>query len=225
MSSPAIEAVPAATTVLLRDGDAGLETLVLRRSSSLSFAAGMWVFPGGRVDPDDAHPDLPGDAEAAARRAAAREALEEADLVLDPAELVLLSRWCPPPEAPRRFDTWFFVAAAPTGAVTVDGGEIDDHRWIRPREALERRDRGEIELIPPTWITLHQLHAFDDVASALAAIRARTPVLWATKIARGPVRVAVWEPDPAFDGQGLDAPGARNRLLMTDAGWRYERSG
>jgi 8-oxo-dGTP pyrophosphatase MutT (NUDIX family) len=225
MSFPAIEAVPAATTVLLRDGDAGLETLVLRRSSSLSFAAGMWVFPGGRVDPDDAHPDLPGDAEAAARRAAAREAREEADLVLDPDDLVLLSRWCPPPEAPRRFDTWFFVAAAPPGAVTVDGGEIDDHLWIRPRVALERRDRGEIELIPPTWITLHQLDAFRDVASALAGIRAGTPVLWATKLVRGPVKVAVWEPDAAFDGQALDAPGARNRLLLADDGWSYERSG
>ena len=47
-------AVPAATTVLPRDTPEGLETLMSRRSSKLNFAAGMWVFPGGRVDPEDA---------------------------------------------------------------------------------------------------------------------------------------------------------------------------
>jgi 8-oxo-dGTP pyrophosphatase MutT (NUDIX family) len=224
MSTPATEAVPAATTVLLRDGADGLETLVLRRSSTLSFAAGMWVFPGGRIDPDDAHPERPEDEEAAARRAAAREAREEADLVIDPHDLVLLSRWCPPPESPRRFNTWFFVAAAPPGAVTVDGGEIDDHLWIHPQEALARRDRGEIELIPPTWITLHQLAPFADAASALQGIAAGTPVLWVTRLVQGPVRAVVWEPDAAYEGGGLDVPGPRNRLLLADEGWRYERS-
>jgi 8-oxo-dGTP pyrophosphatase MutT (NUDIX family) len=223
MSAPATEAVPAATTVLLRDGESGLETLVLRRSSSLNFAAGMWVFPGGRVDPEDAHPERPEDEEAAARRAAAREAQEEADLVVDPDELVLLSRWCPPPEAPRRFNTWFFVAAAPPGTVTVDGGEIDDHLWIRPEDALARRDRGEIELIPPTWITLHQLQPFDDAASALAGIAAGTPRLWVTRLVSGPVRAVVWEPDAAYHGRGLEVPGPRNRLLLHDEGWRYEQ--
>lgn len=44
----------AATIVLLRDGVAGLEAYLLRRVSSMAFAAGMHVFPGGRVDPDDA---------------------------------------------------------------------------------------------------------------------------------------------------------------------------
>jgi 8-oxo-dGTP pyrophosphatase MutT (NUDIX family) len=224
---PGTESVPAATTVLLRDGAAGLETLMLRRSSNLAFAAGMWVFPGGRIDPEDTHPERPEDEEAAARRAAAREAREEADLVLSPDELLVLSRWCPPPEAPRRFNTWFFVGAAPVGAVTVDGGEIDDHLWIQPREALERRDRGEIGMIPPTWITLHQLESFDDVASALGAIASWEPVLWQTKLVAAPepsTRIVCWEPDVAYTGGALDGLGPRNRLVMHDRGWRYERS-
>jgi 8-oxo-dGTP pyrophosphatase MutT (NUDIX family) len=43
----------AATIVLLRDSGAGLEAYLLRRVASMAFAAGMHVFPGGRVDPAD----------------------------------------------------------------------------------------------------------------------------------------------------------------------------
>lgn len=50
---------PAATVVLLRDGEAGgLEVLLLRRVRSAGFVPGAWVFPGGRVDRDDAAPEL-----------------------------------------------------------------------------------------------------------------------------------------------------------------------
>ncbi|MEY2404778.1 MAG: hypothetical protein QOD38_2329, partial [Acidimicrobiaceae bacterium] len=69
--------IPAATVVLVRDGAGGLETLMLRRNAHGAFG-GMWVFPGGRVDPDD------GEDEIGARRAAVRETMEEASLVLDP---------------------------------------------------------------------------------------------------------------------------------------------
>jgi 8-oxo-dGTP pyrophosphatase MutT (NUDIX family) len=52
----AVEPRPAATVVLLRDGDAGPEALLLRRHGRSGFAAGAWVFPGGMVDADDAGP-------------------------------------------------------------------------------------------------------------------------------------------------------------------------
>ena len=42
--------IPAATVVLLRDGEAEPETLMLHRTSKVHFG-GMWVFPGGRIDP------------------------------------------------------------------------------------------------------------------------------------------------------------------------------
>jgi 8-oxo-dGTP pyrophosphatase MutT (NUDIX family) len=45
----------AATVVLLRDGATGLEVYLLRRVASMAFAAGFTVFPGGSVDPRDAH--------------------------------------------------------------------------------------------------------------------------------------------------------------------------
>ena len=46
-------AVPAASVILLRDGDNGLETYLLHRHALMPFAASMVVFPGGRVDPVD----------------------------------------------------------------------------------------------------------------------------------------------------------------------------
>src|SRR5207253_3155418 len=75
-------AVPAATVVLIRDGRDGLEVLLARRSSQLAFHGGAWVFPGGRIDPDD-YCDAPDDVVAAARRGAAREAKEEAGVDVD----------------------------------------------------------------------------------------------------------------------------------------------
>jgi 8-oxo-dGTP pyrophosphatase MutT (NUDIX family) len=50
---------PAATVVLVRDTDAGPETLLLRRHNRSGFAADAWVFPGGIVDEDDTDPALP----------------------------------------------------------------------------------------------------------------------------------------------------------------------
>ena len=72
-------AAPAATVILIRDGQTGLEVLLTRRSSQLAFHGGAWVFPGGRIDPED-YADAPDDVFGAARRAAAREAKEEAGL-------------------------------------------------------------------------------------------------------------------------------------------------
>src|SRR6187399_186414 len=70
----------AATVVLLRDGDGGLETLMLRKNSRLAFG-GMWVFPGGRIDDGDRAAGA--DELTAAANAAVREAAEESVLALD----------------------------------------------------------------------------------------------------------------------------------------------
>jgi len=220
-----MSAANAATVVLLRDGPAGLETLLLRRNSKIAFG-GMWVFPGGRVDPAD-RIDLPPDDELrAARRAAVREAAEEAGLVVGEAHLVPLSHWTPPAMAPKRFLTWFFVAPAPPDAVTIDQGEIHEHAWLRPADALARRNALEIELAPPTWVTLEWLGGHRDVASAIAGASARQPEFFETRIALvddGPI--ALWFGDAGFEASVADAPGPRHRLCMTRTGWRYERSG
>src|SRR4051794_4958857 len=144
---------PAATVILVRDGDGGLETLLVRRSSDLAFHGGSWVFPGGRIDDEDfvttpigVRGDA-GDMESAARAAAVREAQEEAGLVVDPATLRPWAHWTTPPGRNRRFATWFYLAPAPHGSddVVIDGSEISDHRWFRPHDALLARREGEIE--------------------------------------------------------------------------------
>lgn len=212
-------AIPAATVVLVRDGGEGLETLMLRRNTRGAFG-GMWVFPGGRVDPDD------GEDEAGARRAAVRETEEEASLVVDPSALVAFAHWTPPPVAPKRFATWFFLAPAPGGAVTIDGAEIHEYVWVTPAEALRRRDAGDIELAPPTFVTLHRLSQLPDVEAALADATSRPVEYFSTRVvkANSGELVAVWHGDIAHDGGDLDADGGRHRLAMIDGAWAYERT-
>lgn len=230
MSDPApAAAIPAATVVVMRDRDRGLETLMLRRNADLSFAGGMWVWPGGRLDPEDYRDgqpsDDPAELEAAARRAAVREAREEADLVVDPASLVWFSHWTPPEISPKRFATWFFAAPAPEGAVHVDGGEIHDHAWMTPAEAMARRNALDIVLSPPTWITLEQLVGFASVDEAMTTLASRPAEWFATRIAGfGGGAAALYHGDAGYESSDASLPGPRHRLVMAPEGWRYERS-
>jgi 8-oxo-dGTP pyrophosphatase MutT (NUDIX family) len=214
--------IAAATVVVIRDGDDGIETLMLRRNARGPFG-GMWVFPGGKVDPTDEGVDEL----ARARVAAAREAYEEAGVRLDPNELTVHSHWLPPPVVARRFSTWFFLAPLPAdGAeVIVDGTEIHDHAWLAAAEVMRRRDAGEVELAPPTWVTLHSLVRHPNVAAAVAAAQAAEPERFMTQIALvDGTRVAMWRGDAGYEFADPTATGARHRLVMADDGWRYERS-
>ncbi|MEO7556728.1 MAG: NUDIX hydrolase [Acidimicrobiales bacterium] len=213
--------IPAATVVLLRDGDTELETLMLRKNARLTFG-GMWVFPGGRLDPAD------GDGVDGARHAAVREAMEEAAVAVDPGTLIPFAHWTPPGVAPKRFATWFFLAPTPAGAeVTIDGGEIHDHLWVTPRAALERQGYGEVELAPPTWVTLHHLAECPDVASALTAaseaeLERYETVLSTTKA--GGELVVLWHGDAGYESADASVTGARHRLTMAPGPWVFERT-
>lgn len=221
------ELVAAATVVLLRDAPGGLETLMVRRSSKLSFVGGMWVFPGGRVDDDDYPAGQPDDIFAASRIAAVREAAEEADLVIAIDDLVPYSHWVPPTTVNKRFATWFFLALAPAGTVTVDGGEIKEHAWWRPAETLARHAAGEIDMVPPTFITLMELDEHRTVDDALAAARDRADDIphYETHIAlEGKVPVSLWHGDAGYDTHDASAPGHRHRLTLKEGGWRFERT-
>jgi 8-oxo-dGTP pyrophosphatase MutT (NUDIX family) len=214
----------AATVVPIRDGADGLEVLMVHRSSGMAFG-GMWVFPGGRVDASDGDTTIEGEL-AVAGRAAVREALEEAALVVDPQALVPFSHWTPPPEAPRRYLTWFFLAPI-SGIVdiVVDGTEIHDHTWVTPEMAMQRRDAGDVELAPPTWMTLRRLASSPDVRTALEEARAREPERFATRVAtHDGAGVMLWVGDAGFESGDPAVPGPRHRLVVDPAGWRYEGS-
>ena len=218
----ATETRNAATAVLVRDGTSGLEVLMVRRDSRIAFAGGHWVFPGGRVD----EPDRVADATEveAARNAAVRETQEEAGLDLAPQSLVPFSHWTPPELAPKRYLTWFFLAEAPAARVRIDDHEIRDHAWLRPSDALAKRNAGEIELGPPTWITLEQLSPLADVGAALAWARDNEPEHFATRISivEGGA-VALYHGDAGYQESDASISGPRHRLWMVADGWRYER--
>ncbi|MGE4608563.1 MAG: NUDIX hydrolase [Myxococcota bacterium] len=218
------EPIPAATVVLIRDGRDALEVLMLRRNSKIAFG-GMWVFPGGRVDPGDRDPAHPYDDLAAARCAAVREAQEEAGLEIASDALLPLSHWTPPAITPRRYLTWFFLAPAPASEVVIDGGEIHEHMWMSTARAFARRDAGEIEIAPPTWVTLHTLSAWQSVAETLDTVRDLVPERFETHIAiedAGPT--ALWHGDAGWSTSDASAVGPRHRLRMHSSGWSYERT-
>jgi 8-oxo-dGTP pyrophosphatase MutT (NUDIX family) len=220
--------VAAATVILLRDGVHKPEVLMLRRNQRGQFG-GMWVFPGGMVDPADADPAMPDDELGTARRAAVREAREEAGLDPDPSSLIPLSHWLPPASVGRRFSTWMLIAPAPAmSSVTVDGAEIHDHVWMPPGEVLASHGRGEMQLVPPTWMTLHWLAPWPSVGDALAAARRTEPEFYETHIAGGDdggTRAALWAGDAGYEDLDLSRPGPRRRLWMAPGGWRLELGG
>jgi 8-oxo-dGTP pyrophosphatase MutT (NUDIX family) len=223
--TPAI-AHPAATVVLLRDSDAGCEVLLVRRNTQLAFHGGAWVFPGGRIDREDYTAAGSDDVIAAARHGAVREAREEAGVDIAVDALVLVSRWITPDVLPKRFDTWFFAAEAGGHDVQVDGAEIHDHRWFRIADALAAQKVGEIDLPPPTFVTILALTQHHSVRGALAAFARGPAPTFAPRVAtvtEGPC--TLYEGDAGYESGDATAPGPRHRLVMLDGGWRYERSG
>jgi 8-oxo-dGTP pyrophosphatase MutT (NUDIX family) len=236
---------PAATVVMLRDGDAGLEVFLLKRHGLADVLGGAYVFPGGKVDAADAQLDmlrhldtapegLPARLNEAAidpltaaglHVAAIREAFEEsgvlfaeaatadvarranallregrafADVLLQlqlrlgASRLLPWSRWITPVMPTvmnKRFDTRFFVAAAPEGQVAAHNDhESTEGVWIAPRTALERYWARQIELAPPQIMSLAHLSRHGNVRSVLDAARLRPP--------------PVIQPEP-FDENGL----------------------
>lgn len=171
---------PAASLILLRRGgrhrERGVEVLLAQRSLEASFMPGVWVFPGGTVDPGDA-----GDEDAAHRACAVRELHEEAGIELaDDAELIAWSRWITPELVSVRFDTRFYVALAPAHSPPrPDRSEIIEAAWISPSRALERHSAGELSLVFPTIKHLESLIPYSSADEVLAAARDRAvePVL------------------------------------------------
>lgn len=169
-SGPATVPRLAATVIVLRGEDQGLEVLLAQRTLQARFMGGAWVFPGGAVGPED------GEGDAAVRAAAIRELREEAAIELaGPGQLVTFSRWITPEEVTIRYDTWFFLAPLPDGAeAQVDGAEMVDARWYTPAQALAAGAADEILLVFPTIKHLEQISVFASAHALLEHARAST---------------------------------------------------
>ena len=231
--------VPAATMLLLRDSDAGLEVFMVVRHHQIDFASGALVFPGGKADPQDFEHQLRGmarggstdDALFGAQIAAIREAFEECGILLatdtrtgstvaadrldglqkyrqpindgelgfaeflqrEALELQCdalghFAHWITPEMMPKRFDTHFFVAAAPADQLALhDGYESVDSVWITPQQALADAAEGRRTIIFPTLRNIEKLAHWPSTAAVQAALGQKpVPVLpWMERRADG----------------------------------------
>jgi 8-oxo-dGTP pyrophosphatase MutT (NUDIX family) len=217
---------PAATILLLRDGEDGMEVFMVVRHHAIDFASGALVFPGGRVEEadyalaaqllDQSDPDDPETVAMAFRIAAIRETFEECgvllarprgsnrlitaaklkrldeqhraaliagsigfDMVLEseglvpaPDLLVRFAHWITPVNQPKRYDTHFFLAAAPREHLAVhDGTEAVDSVWITPQRALSETEAGHYKLVFATAKNLEKLGRSRSVKDALETAR------------------------------------------------------
>ena len=153
----------AAGVILVRGGEESLELLLVRRTPNARFMGGVWVFPGGALDPAD------GDGDAGLRAAAMRELRRggrRSRCRHRPSSSRSRAGSRPRP-LPIRFDTVFFVAHAPDDCEpAVDGEEMVDWRWIAPADALARVAAQEMDVAFPT------LHDLDGLAAHASADRA-----------------------------------------------------
>lgn len=182
----------AASVIAARDGERGLEVLVLERGPASHFLPGYVAFPGGSTDAVDA--ELAerwfGSAEEAPRACAVRELFEEVGLALTShglseadgrpldslsdsppgtGQLPEVARWVAPPRVPVRFDARFFAVRAPDDLrVAPDGGETVDAWWTTPAMLLEEWKTKRRRLFWPTYFTVQAIAPCADVAELLS---------------------------------------------------------
>lgn len=219
----------AATVVVVRPAEAGVELFCVERHARSGFLGGAVVFPGGKVDPADrqdhweelstplgararAFAGSTSDARAFAI-AALRELLEEAAILpvadatldaaaalalreelagrsgdgnfatllrrhglrVDSARLEALARWITPAAESRRYDTRFYVLALPHGQVGLhDRRETTSSFWATPAQVLERAERAEIFLAPPTMRSVELFRDATSIDQVMSIARAQS---------------------------------------------------
>ncbi|OUR90500.1 hypothetical protein A9Q81_18575 [Gammaproteobacteria bacterium 42_54_T18] len=229
------EPIPSATVVLLREANETIEVLLLKRNSKIAYG-GMWVFPGGKIDATDYEQSDAtvtdgcdrdyGCMLAAAQNAAQRETQEEAGLDIQREKLIYFAHWTTPKVRPKRFSTWFFIARAETYDVTIDGGEIHEHCWRSPADALRAHREGEIELVPPTFLTLLEISPYNSIGEVEGAFSNAQPRIFEPKVEVLPEGLCYfYEGDAGYENSDHQAEGARHRLYAkTNKEWQYQRS-
>lgn len=204
----------AATIMLARDTQEGVEVLLLKRNKALKFAAGLWVFPGGKIEPDEIKQSK--DDIAAAKLAAVRETKEEADIDIDINNLLLFSHWTTPAIEPRRYATWFFFADVSGRDLTVqiDDSEIKNHSWVNPQKALDKVRTGGLAMMPPTYISLQRIRKCKTVAEASLLLNQIDPIyiLPVLRMKEGKM-VCMYEGDAGYESGDADMVGPRHRLI------------
>ena len=167
----------AATVVMLRDSDAGLQVLLMRRHQASNVLGGAYVFPGGKLDPEDQNPtwltrlsqdsatlhhrlnepDLPAERAAGLFVAAMREAYEECRVLLG----------CSPHAAQETHNLLQALRSGQNWHAAFQSQALHLHtepllpwcRWITPRQASVTNKRFDtrffVTQVPDDQIAQH----------------------------------------------------------------------
>jgi hypothetical protein len=136
------------------------------------------------------------------RRVTWPDLLEREGLCLALGGLEYLAHWVTPVGRPRRFDTRFFVAAAPSGQhALADAGEIVEHVWTSAAAALERFESREWSMLVPTVRTLRELSVHDGVLRRAATAKVRR--IQPREIERDGHVVVVVRGEPGYEDEAL----------------------
>ncbi len=131
-------------------------------------------------------------------------------LAMQVGDIHYFAHWITPRGAPRRYDTRFFVAAAPPSQQAAhSAGETIAELWITPDEALARHRAGEIEIIFPTIRNLQVISRFSTSAELLdAAARASSsvPIIEPRVVADGNGMRIVLPGDPSYEEAPVPDP-------------------
>jgi 8-oxo-dGTP pyrophosphatase MutT (NUDIX family) len=205
----------ASTIMLARDYDGQLEVLLLKRNKALAFAAGLWVFPGGKIEADEIE-QSENDLEAA-KIAAVRETKEEANLDVEGEELIFFSHWTTPVLEPRRYATYFFFGEImeELSEVTIDDSEIKEHVWLHPQVALNKLQEGELAMMPPTIMSLQLVRKCLSVAEAKVKMQETVPIFILPVLQpKDGKMVCMYEGDAGYESVDAEKVGARHRLVL-----------
>ena len=215
--------IPSATVVLLRDTDEGLEFLLLKRNPNMPMAGDQWVFPGGKLDSDE----LLLDRAEGEKLAAVRECEEECGVRITTDCLVDYSRWITPVIMPKRFNTCFYLAKVSVETVVkVDNSEIVDHQWRRPSQVLSELKTGDIQVRPPTFISVLDLLPFDKAEQAINANRRRASPIYrpkAVKLDNGETHM-LYEGDAGYESGDGEDKSLFHRVVFNSEGLNYYRN-
>ena len=135
----------------------------------------------------------------------------EEHLRLGVGDIHYFAHWITPRGAPRRYDTRFFVAAAPPGQIAAhSAGETIAEVWISPHDALARHRAGEIEIIFPTIRNLQAIGRFASSAELLAAAErasSAVPAIEPQVVPDGNGMRIVLPGDPVYEKAAVPDPG------------------
>jgi 8-oxo-dGTP pyrophosphatase MutT (NUDIX family) len=150
------EPIPAAAVAFVRDTEGGIEVYLSRRPAHFRYYPGAFVFPGGRLDPEDL--DI--------RATAFREVQEEIGIEIDQQLLVPLRNIHTSPHAgPVYHMLTFAYPAAREFETTLNIEEVEEEMWIHASAAL-----ATLDLPYQIRAAVFTIAQFDTVAELLLSL-------------------------------------------------------